>query len=75
MTEKKKPALKGRAPPEGDKRQFLLSIEARIIKAIKLAAMEDDMTASALMEEIAEQWLARRKAARMKKAGSGEINQ
>lgn len=60
MTEKKT-TLKGRKPPEGDKRQLLLSMDAEIIKSIKLAAVEDDTTASATMEEAAKQWLERRK--------------
>ena len=67
MTEKKKPLLKGRKPPEGDRRQFLLSIEADVIRAVKLAALEDDRTASAIMEEAAKQWLDRRKSADARK--------
>jgi hypothetical protein len=38
----KKASLKGRKPPEGDKRQFLLSIDADVIKNIKLSALEDE---------------------------------
>jgi hypothetical protein len=33
----------------------------KAIKAIKTAAIEDDTTASELMEEAAKEWLARRK--------------
>jgi hypothetical protein len=57
----KKATLKGRKPPAGDKRQFLLSMDAEVIKSIKLAAVEDDTTASATMEDAAKQWLERRK--------------
>ena len=61
MTEPKTPRLKGRKPPEGGKRQFLVTMGAATIKAIKTAAIEDDTTASELMEEAAKEWLARRK--------------
>lgn len=67
MTEKKA-NLKGRKPPGGDKRQFLLSIEAEVVKSIKLSALEDETTSSAIMEEAAKQWLERRKSGRTKKA-------
>jgi hypothetical protein len=63
----KKATLKGRKPTEGDKRQLLLSMDAEVIKNIKLAAVEDDTTASATMENAAKQWLERRKSARGKK--------
>ena len=42
MSEKKKPLRKGRKPAEGDKRQFLLTMDPEVIKNIKLAAIEDD---------------------------------
>jgi hypothetical protein len=61
MTESEKTRLKGRKPPEGDKRQFLVTMGPETIKAIKTAAIEDDTTASELMEEAANQWLERRK--------------
>ena len=61
MTEKKTPLRKGRKPAEGDKRQFLLTMDPEIIKNIKLAAIEDDTSASEAMEEAAKQWLERRK--------------
>jgi hypothetical protein len=60
MTEPKKTRLKGRKPPDGAKRQFLTTMDPEVIKAIKTAAIEDDTTASELMEEAAVQWLARR---------------
>jgi hypothetical protein len=58
MTEPEKTRLKGRKPPEGAKRQFLVTMGP---EAIKTAAIEDDTTASELMEEAANQWLERRK--------------
>lgn len=61
MTEKKKPLRKGRKPADGDKRQFLLTLDAEVIKNIKLAAIEDETSASEAMEEAAKQWLERRK--------------
>ena len=57
---KKAPLLKGRKPAEGDKRQFLLTMDPEVIKNIKLAAIEDDTSASGAMEEAARQWLERR---------------
>jgi len=60
MTEPKKTRLKGRKPPAGSKRQFLVTMSPETIKAIKTAAIEDDTTASELMEEAANQWLERR---------------
>ncbi len=64
MTGKKKPLRKGRKPAEGDKRQFLLTMDPEVIKNIKLAAIEDDTSASETMEEAAKQWLERRKGSR-----------
>jgi hypothetical protein len=61
MTEPKKTPLKGRKPAEGVKRQFLTTMDPEVIKAIKMAAIEGDTTASELMEEAANQWLERRK--------------
>jgi hypothetical protein len=51
MTEPEKTRLKGRKPPEGEKRQFLVTMgpeTIKAIKAIKTAAIEDDTTASEL---------------------------
>jgi hypothetical protein len=61
MTEPTKTGLKGRKPPEGDKRQFLVTMGPVTIKAVKTAAIEDDTTASEVMEEAANLWLERRK--------------
>ena len=68
MTAPKKTRLKGRKSPEGSKRQFLTTMDPEVIKAIKTAAIEDETTASELMEEAANQWLERRKSDRAKKS-------
>jgi hypothetical protein len=64
MSEKKKP---GRKPPEGEKKQFLTTMDPGVIKSMKLAALEDDITASEALEIAAKEWLERRKS-RAKKA-------
>jgi len=63
MAEQRKPLRKGRKPaPGGDKkRQFLATMDPELIKSIKLAAIEDETSASEMLEEAAQQWLARRK--------------
>ncbi|MFK4522943.1 hypothetical protein ABIF90_000924 [Bradyrhizobium japonicum] len=43
------------------KRNFFATMSAGVIKAIKQAALEDDTTASDILEEAAHQWLERRK--------------
>ena len=52
---------KGRKPPLGDKRQFLTTMAPEVIRSVKLAALDEDRTASEIMEEAARQWLAKRK--------------
>jgi Ribbon-helix-helix protein, copG family len=64
MAEQKKPLRRGRKPAEGDKRKFLATMDPEIIKALKLAAIEDDTSASEALEEAAAQWLERRKGSR-----------
>jgi hypothetical protein len=46
---------------EGDKRQFLTTMDPDVIRAIKQAALDLDRTASDVMEEAAKQWLERHK--------------
>jgi hypothetical protein len=55
----KKPATRGRKPPEGEKRQFLTSLDPDVIRRIKAAAALRDTTASLVMEEAAKAWLDR----------------
>jgi hypothetical protein len=58
---KRAPARKGRKPAEGEKRQFLATMDPEVIKSVKLAAIEDETSASEIMEEAAVEWLERRK--------------
>jgi hypothetical protein len=60
MTEPKK--RKGRKPAGGgSKRQFLATMEPELIKAIKTAAIQDEISASEILEEAARGWLEQRK--------------
>jgi hypothetical protein len=67
MEEPKKPPRKGRKPPEGNKRQFLTTMDPDVIKAVKLVAIEEDTTASLILERAAKEFLERRN---KKSAGS-----
>jgi|ERR1041385_9065069 hypothetical protein len=68
----KKPAASGaRKLPVGDRRQFLTTMSADVIKAVKQAALDDDRNAWEIMEEAAQQWLERRKTAKAKKGRTG----
>jgi hypothetical protein len=60
MKKTEKPKPKGRKPAEGDRRQFLTTIDQEVIKGVKLAAIEDDTTASVVLEMAAREWLERR---------------
>jgi hypothetical protein len=64
MAEKKKQPTPLKRRPIGDRRQFLTMMSPDLIKSIKLAAIEDDRPASAVIEEAAKQWLERRKSAK-----------
>ena len=59
MAEKKKPLRRGRKPAEGDKRKFLATLDPEVIKNLKLAAIQDDTSASECLEEAAKEWLQR----------------
>jgi hypothetical protein len=61
MKKPTKPTPKGRKPAEGEKRQFLTTMDPDVIKAVKLAAIEEDTTASAILERAAKEWLERRR--------------
>lgn len=56
-------AKRGKAPAEQQKRNFFATMSGEVIKAIKRAALEDDTTASEILEEAAKDWLERRKKA------------
>lgn len=62
MAEQKKQTRKGRRPLESSekKRQFLATMDADVIKAMKLAAIENETSASEILEEAVRQWLDRR---------------
>ncbi|WFU24980.1 hypothetical protein QA649_01645 [Bradyrhizobium sp. CB1717] len=55
----RKRAIRGRKPPEGEKKQFLTSMDPDVIRRIKAAAALRDKTASMLLEEISREWLDR----------------
>ena len=50
--------------PVGERRQFLVTMSADVIKAVKQAGLDDDNNAWEIMEEAALQWLERRKTRR-----------
>jgi hypothetical protein len=56
-----KKAGEERKRPPVDKRNFFATMSADVIKSIKQAALEDETTASEILEEAAKQWLERRK--------------
>jgi hypothetical protein len=61
MAEQKKPLRKGRKPAPGlGKRYFLATMGAELIKNLKLAAIEDETSASEVLEKAAQEWLERR---------------
>ena len=64
MAHEEPSSRKGRKPPDGTKKQFLTSIDPDVIRAIKVAALATDRTASEVMEEAAREWLERQKAER-----------
>jgi hypothetical protein len=58
----------GRKSPPGDRRQFLAVMNANVIKAIKVAAAEEETTALELLERAARELLERSKTVRARKA-------
>jgi hypothetical protein len=71
MPAKKPPASGARKLPVGDRRQFLTTMSADVIKAVKQAALDDNRNAWEIMEEAALQWLEHRKTGRTKKGRTG----
>lgn len=67
MPAKKPPASGARKLPVGDRRQFLTTMSADVIRAVKQAALDDNRNAWEIMEEAARQWLDRRKSGRATK--------
>jgi hypothetical protein len=52
---------KDRKGSSADKRNFFATMSADVIKLVKQAALEDDTTASEILEKAAREWLDRRK--------------
>jgi hypothetical protein len=61
MPAKKPPTSGPRKLPVGNRVQFLTTMSADVIRAVKQAALDDDVNAWEIMEEAARQWLERRK--------------
>jgi hypothetical protein len=61
MKEPEKLVRKGLKPAEGDKRQFLTTMDPEVIKSVKKAAIEEETSASVILERAAKEWLERRK--------------
>lgn len=57
MMADRKPATRGRKPPEGEKKQLLTSMDPDVIRRIKAAAALRDTTTSMLLEQISREWL------------------
>lgn len=51
----------GKMGSSAAKRNFFATMSADVIKAIKQAALEDEITASEILEAAAKEWLERRK--------------
>lgn len=62
MAAKREGRSKGRARAPAGKKQALVIMDQDVIKAVKMAALEDDMPMSHAVEEAVREWLARRKA-------------
>lgn len=60
---KKKTSRSGPRLPAGTK-QMLVIMDETVIKAVKIAALEDDMKMSKAVETAVKEWLARRIASR-----------
>ncbi|QND71950.1 hypothetical protein [Tardiphaga robiniae] len=61
MAENKKALPKGRRPaPAPGKRYFLATMDEVLIKDLKVAAIEEDKSASECLEKATREWLARR---------------
>ncbi len=61
IAEKKTAGKPGRKPPDGEKKQFLTSMNPDVVRRVKAAAALRDMTASSVLEEAAKEWLLDRK--------------
>ena len=61
-TKPKKEATSGRPRAPVGKKQMLVIMDQKLIKEVKMAALEDDMKMSHAVEEAVTDWLAKRKA-------------
>ncbi|MDA9391820.1 hypothetical protein ACVWW6_004222 [Bradyrhizobium sp. USDA 3311] len=61
MSDARKPTKKSKAPTGQQKRNFFATLSADVIKSIKRAALDDDTTASEILNEAARDWLERRR--------------
>jgi hypothetical protein len=60
MAQQKKPLRKRRTPsPRPGKPYFLATMDRELIKNLKLAAIEDEKSASECLEDATQQWLER----------------
>jgi len=57
MKDQKRPLRWGRKPDDGENCKFLATLDPDVIKALKLAAIEDDTSASDVLENAAKEWL------------------
>jgi hypothetical protein len=71
MVEATKSPKRGKAPLRQQKRNFFATMSAEVIKSIKRAALEDDTTASEILEAAAKDWLTRRAGERRIKGRGG----
>lgn len=56
-----KPVKKSKAPAGQEKRNFFATLSADVIKSIKRAAVDEETTASEILDQAAREWLERRK--------------
>jgi hypothetical protein len=69
MTDAGKSAKGSKAPAGQQKRNFFATMSGELIKSIKRAALEDDTTASEILEQAARDWLERRQHKSTKREG------
>jgi hypothetical protein len=62
----KKKVKRARKRPVGDRIQFLTTMSAEVIMAVKQAGLEEGMNAWEIMEKAAKEWLERRKKSKRK---------
>ncbi len=63
MAEQGKSTKAGKTPMLQPKRNFFATLDAELIKSIKRIALEEEISASEILEQAARDWLERRKKA------------